>query len=361
MKKGLMIYEKNKKMRLIIILVFILIIAIICGIVVNKNLKNDSSVSEDWVKIYLDYLENDISNAKDKKIFLTESKLYDDPLLVVYGEVENSMGKTFHIDIYAIENDEVIKPANYGYGCSNGECDIKFMYDVEHDEYNYFYYSKFDESYTYETIDSLIIEYETKNEEELAKNSNYIKYKYNTNPQASLYSDKTYVIDTGMELNEFTYKKDSKYIKEQFEILVSSYKNNKELGSKYSDKIEEELEKINIEDNSNLEEIPSVENNNFKVGTYTLKYGKYKACFNGSNCREFTLNSDGTAIFDGVQKYFRVEDYNFGQGVEDVSYPAIVFSDTKDGNPGPNVYTPYVSTNDCLMTDGEIECVNYIG
>lgn len=154
-----MIYEK---MRLIIILVFVLIIAIICGIVVSKSLKNGDSVSKGWEKLYLDYLENNISNAKDKKVFLTESKLYDDPLLVVYGNIENSMGKAFHIDIYAIENDEVINPANYGYGCSNGECDIKFMYDVERDEYNYFYYSKFDETYTYETIDSLIIEYETK-------------------------------------------------------------------------------------------------------------------------------------------------------------------------------------------------------
>lgn len=350
-----------KKMRLIIILVFILIIAIICGIVVSKSLKNGDSVSKGWEKLYLDYLENNISNAKDKKVFLTESKLYDDPLLVVYGNIENSMGKAFHIDIYAIENDEVINPANYGYGCSNGECDIKFMYDVERDEYNYFYYSKFDETYTYETIDSLIIEYETKNEEELADNSNYIKYKYNTNPQASLYSDKTYVIDTGMKLKEFTYKEDSKYIKDQFGSLANSYKKIKELGKKYTKEIEKQLEKINKEDSSNLEETQTVENNNFKVGTYTLQYGKYRACFNSSNCREFTLNSDGTAIFDGTKKYFRVENYNFGQGVEDVLHPAIVFSDTEGGSPGLNVYTPYVSTPDCLMTDGEIECVNYIG
>ena len=75
----------------------------------------------------------------------------------------------------------------------------------------------------------------------------------------------------------------------------------------------------------------------------------------------FTLNSDGTATFDGTNKYFRVENYNFGQGVDDNYYPAIIFSDTKDGNAGPNVYTPYVSTPDCLMTDGELECVTYVG
>ena len=352
------------------IIIPIIVLAIILGIAItiiiifgNKNLKDNSIESEDWANIYLDYLENDISNAVNKNIFLTESKLYDDPLLVVYGETfSDILGKTFQIDIYAIKNDKVINPANYGYGCSTSECDIKFMYDVEHNEYNYYYYSKSSESYiTYKTLDSLIIEYGTKNEEELTKNPNYIKYEYSTNPQASFYSNTTYVIDTGMKLKEFTYKEDSKYIKEKFGSLANSYKKIKELGKKYAKEIEKQLEKINKEDNSNSEETQTVENNNIKVGTYTLQYGKYRACFNGSNCREFTLNSDGTAIFDGVQKYFRVEDYNFGQGVEDVLYPAIVFSDTKDGNPGPNVYTPYVSTADCLMTDGEIECVNYIG
>lgn len=172
---------------------------------------------------------------------------------------------------------------------------------------------------------------------------------------------KHYVIDTGMKLKEFTYKEDSKYIKDQFGSLANSYKKIKELAKKYTKEIEKQLEKINKEDSSNLEETQTVENNNFKVGTYTLQYGKYRACFNSSNCREFTLNSDGTAIFDGTKKYFRVENYNFGQGVEDVLHPTIVFSDTEGGSPGPNVYTPYVSTPDCLMTDGEIECVNYIG
>ena len=267
-----------KKKIIIPIITLIVILGIAIAIIMifgNKNLKDNNSIKEDWVKIYLDYLENNIYNAKDKKVFLTESKLYDDPLLVVYGNIENSMGKAFHIDIYAIENDEVINPANYGYGCSTSECDIKFMYDVEHNEYNYYYYSKSSESYiTYKTLDSLIIEYGTKNEEELTKNPNYIKYEYSTNPQASFYSNKTYVIDTGMKLKEFTYKEDSKYIKEKFGSLANSYKKIKELGKKYAKEIEKQLEKINKEDNSNSEETQTVENNNIKVGTYTLQYGK---------------------------------------------------------------------------------------
>ena len=124
-----------------------------------------------------------------------------------------------------------------------------------------------------------------------------------------------------------------------------------------------ENDKATGSDNKELEENlnTSTSSASITVGTYTLQYGKYRACFNDTNCREFTLNSDGTATFDGVQKYFRIENHNFGQGVEDTLYPAIVFSNTEGGSPDPYVYTPYVSTPDCLMTDGELECVNYIG
>lgn len=103
----------------------------------------------------------------------------------------------------------------------------------------------------------------------------------------------------------------------------------------------------------------------FKVGNYTLKYGKYRSCINGSSCRELVLNQDGTAIFDGKSKYFRIDNYNFAQGVEEYQsgqniHPAVIISDTKNGT-GINVYTPYTNLSGCLMTDGELECVNYIG
>ena len=200
-------------------------------------------------------------------------------------------------------------------------------------------------------------------DQELANNPKYIEYKYSINPESNIYSDKTFVIDTGMKIKTFAYKKDSKYLEEQIKKLADNYQKSKELGKKYAKEITKQLEKIKgKEENKDKEKTENNSNNNsFKVGTYTLQYGKYKACFNSTDCREFTLNSDGTATFDGTNKYFRVENYNFGQGVDDNYYPAITFSHTKDGNAGPNVYTPYVSTPDCLMTDGELECVTYVG
>ena len=59
--------------------------------------------------------------------------------------------------------------------------------------------------------------------------------------------------------------------------------------------------------------------------------------------------------------YIRKKINNFGKGTEDNFCPAIIFSDTKGGSPKPRVYTPYVFTPYRLMTNGELECVNYVG
>ena len=362
-----------KKKIIIIVIILILILGIVLGSIFLKNKEERT-----WVKTYLDYVE-DIHNVEGAKMFLAESKIYDNPLLVSYNKSESSFGINLIIKIYAIKNNKVTNPLNLSFGMSeDSNNDIKFMYDIEHDEYNYYYYSESDGIYTYKTIDSLIIENETerkiysevatkeeieKCDQELANNPKYIEYTYSINPKSNIYSDKTFVIDTGMKIKTFAYKKDSKYLEEQIKKLADNYQKSKELGKKYAKEITKQLEKIKEkEENKDKEKTENNSNNNsFKVGTYTLQYGKYKACFNSTDCREFTLNSDGTAIFDGTNKYFRVENYNFGQGVDDNYYPAIIFSDTKDGNAGPNVYTPYVSTPDCLMTDGELECVTYVG
>ena len=148
-----------------------------------------------------------------------------------------------------------------------------------------------------------------------------------------------------------------------FGVTACGNKENDKATGSDNKELEENLNNYKEDSSSNEKENDQSSTSSASIteGTYTLQYGKYRACFNDTNCREFTLNSDGTATFDGVQKYFRIENHNFGQGVEDTLYPAIVFSNTEGGSPDPYVYTPYVSTPDCLMTDGELECVNYIG
>ena len=59
--------------------------------------------------------------------------------------------------------------------------------------------------------------------------------------------------------------------------------------------------------------------------------------------------------------YIRKKINNFGKGAEDNFYPTIIFSDTKGESPKSRVYAPYVSTQYRLMTNGELECVNYAG
>lgn len=363
--------------KILLFLIPTIAVITVCGIFGYKYMKESKTTGTDWGDKYYEFLQN-LSNGKNKKIMFTETSFYKDPLLVVYKNVDNNDKLKFAIEFYAIENGKVKNITNRAYGSSE---EIKFMYDVEKDQYNYFIYDSFEDSKNYESFDSIIIDFKVSNvvssmvvkeglnseernqreKEEIAKYDNYSNY--HTSIAEDPNKEFSYVIDTGMEIKHFDYKKDTKYLFEKGKELVKLYKKNKDLGSKYNEKIQTKLENINKpnEDTANKTE----EEKGFKVGDYTLKYGKYRVCFNGTSCSEFTLNQDGTAMLDGKQKYFRIDKHNFAQGVEEYQsgkniYPAIIISDTKDGN-GMNTYTPYATGSECLMTDGDLGCINYMG
>lgn len=364
-------------MKKILILISIMVVITLCGVFGYKYMKESKTTGTNWGDKYYEFLQN-MSNGKNKKIMFTETSFYKDPLLVVYENVDSNDKLEFAIEFYAIENGKVKNIANHAYGSSE---EIKFMYDVAKEQYNYFLYNNFEGSKTYESFDSIIIDFKVSNivsdmvvkeklnseernkreNEEISKYDNYSNYDISKAEDPN--KEFSYVIDTGMEIKHFDYKKDSKYLFEKIKELVKLYQKNKDLGSEYNEKIQTKLESTN----KNNEETTNKNEGKkeFKVGDYTLKYGKYRVCFNGASCSEFTLNQDGTAMLDGKQKYFRVDKHNFAQGVEEYQsgkniYPAIIISDTKDGN-GMNTYTPYATGSECLMTDGDLGCVNYIG
>lgn len=360
--------------KILLFFVPITVVITLCGIFGYKYIKESNSIETNWGEKYYEFLQN-MPNGNNKKILFVETDFYNDPLLVAYENVDDNDMLRFAISFYAIEKGKVKNISNQGYG---GSREIKFMYDVKKDKYNYFLYHTFEESKYYESFDSVIIDFKVSNivtemvtkehlsaeernkreKEEISKYDNYSNYDISGATNKVL----SYVVDTDMNIKYFDYKKDAKYLFEKVKELVKLYKKNKDLGSKYNEKVQAKLESMNKkeEDITNKKE----EQKEFKVGDYTLKYGKYRACFNGTSCREFTLNQDGTAIFDGQSKYFRVDKYNFAQGVEEYQsgkniYPAIIISDTKNGT-GMNTYTPYATGSECLMTDGNLECVNYI-
>ena len=60
--------------------------------------------------------------------------------------------------------------------------------------------------------------------------------------------------------------------------------------------------------------------------------------------------------------YYRVGEVDFAQGPgygNQYVHPAIIIS--KNPNEEGYSYTPYGTNEECLMTDGDLVCVNYIG
>ncbi len=362
-----------KKKKIVILSLIVLAILIITSVFGYMHVQNNKSVGTTWGDKYLEFLQ-ELPNSNNKKLLFIETDFYEDPLLIAYDNKEEDMVK-FILNFYAIENGEVKELTGMSTGSSQK---IKFMYDVEKDKYNYFLYSNFEGSKTYESIDSIIIdnkvsdvvseevvkkglsseERNKREQEEYAKYDNYSKY--NISPTESN-KELSYVVDTGMKIKVFDYKKDSEYLFKTVSEFIRSYKKNKDLGIKYDDLVKEKLKNVSKENSIEKEETKTT----FAVGKYNLKYGKYRVCLDGSTCTEFTLNQDGTAIFDGKSKYFRVDNNDFAQGVVESQtgqnvYPSIIISDTKNGT-GFYTYTPYVSSSACLMTDGELACVNFVG
>lgn len=365
----------NKSHKIMIGIVAVISITIVSIVVYYLcNTSKSKSVGTNWGEKYYEFLQK-MSNGKNQKIIFAETSFYKDPLLIIYENVDDNDMVKFTIGFYALENGKVKNLSNNSYGSSE---EIKFMYDIQKKQYNYFVCYSSEDSREFISFDSIIIDTKVNNivvdmvtkeglsteernareKEELAKYDNYSNYRLSGENVAS--RESSYVIATGMKINSFDYKKDSDYLFNKVKDLVKSYKKNANLGKSYNKQIKKQLEN---NEESNI--TPQEASKELKVGDYTLKYGKYKVCFNGASCSEFTLNQDGTAMLDGKQKYFRIDKHNFAQGVEEYQsgeniYPAIIISDTKDGTE-MNTYTPYATGSECLMTDGDLGCVNYIG
>lgn len=333
---------------------------IMCGVLVLTlltgcgNDKKNKIEIKDWKDIYFYYLKNleELNPVKIGNVGFVDSKVSDIPIMYVQEEDTNKSEDNKSVSYYYIKDDEVV----FLHGLAGNEySEVKYLYNIEKQEYGYYEISKWNDAYLYILLEKYIqgwAEYENKDDFGVAayetSDDGFIKSNDNTKKHID-----DVLIDTGVEENFFKYTND----KDAFMKELDNYKKQTDfVTDEVKKKVESEINNIKGNPNKSATNTTSI-----KVGSYTLKYGKYRACFDTSNCREFILNQDGTAIFDGKSKYFRVDNYDFAQGVEPKIYPSIIFSDNKDGNAGINVYTPYISTPDCLMTDGEIECVKYIG
>lgn len=357
---------KKKKLIIITVVALIIILGIIgLGISITHRTNEEQNKIEikDWKDRYFYYLKNlkELNPIEIGNVGFLDSKISDIPIMYVEQKRTDEEDSNSNLHYYYIKDNEVIFLGSLSYD----ECPkVMFLYNNDKKEYAYYTVGILDDEEQYVLLESLLqswAEYENKDD------FGQVFYKANENGVIKLDNateenkDKLF-INPNVEETFFKFTED----KNTFRKNLNDYKKQEELTTDEVKKTVEDSIK-NIEENSaTSEEENTTSTTSIKVGNYTLQYGKYEACFNASVCREIILNQDGSATVDGVSKYFRVDNYNFGQGVAETQsgqnvYPAIILSDTKNGNTGINVYTPYVSTPDCLMTDGELECVNYIG
>lgn len=354
------------KKRIIIIIVSLLVVlggtvGVVIGVTHKNNEKQNKLDIKDWKDRYFYFLKShgELNPIEIGNVGFLDSKISDTPIMYVEERRTDEEDSKLGVKYYYIKDNSVEYLGSLPYD----ECaDVEFLYNSEKNEYAYYSIGSSDGEQSYD-----LLEYFLQGWTEYKGQDDFGQKMYNVNESGfikldngtEIYKDNLFV-DPQVEELFFKFTKD----KNEFRKKLDNYKKQDEL---ITDEVKQLVEdnlnnsKENSSSTENENNQSSASSSNIKVGTYTLQYGRYRACFNGSSCREFTLNSDGTAIVEGVQKYFRVENYNFGQGVEDALYPAIVFSNTEGGSPDPYVYTPYVSTPDCLMTDGEMECVNYVG
>ena len=296
-----------KKKLVLILLISIIVIGIIVGIILSKNKEKGNKQDSNWGDVYYAYIK-EIKPSDNSKILFYESSLSDDPVMAVYDDSKKDENSDvgFSISLYKIENDEVKNMSNNIYG---NEAEIRFGYDVEKGKYNYFMYSNTEDSETYESLDSIAIEsivYDEltkeglsgteraeKEKEKLSNYDNYAKYFKVTNEKSTAYKDIDYVINTDYKFNYISYKKDAKYLKNEFSKSVKSYQKNKDIGLKFDSLIEKNKNKEEIKDTKKVEDV-------IKAGDYTLKYGTYKSNissymeeFGG----EYTIKPDGTFTY----------------------------------------------------------------
>ena len=297
-----------KKKLVLLLLISIVVIGIIVGImIIPKNKEKGAKQDSNWGDVYYAYIK-EIKPSDNSKIMFYESTLSDDPVMAVYDDSKKDANSDvgFSISLYKIENDEVKNMSNNIYG---NEAEIRFGYDVEKGKYNYFMYSNTEDSETYESLDSIVIEAivsdeltkegltgterSEKEKEKLSKYDNYAKYFKVTNEKSTAYKDIYYVINTDYKFNYILYKNDEKYLKKEFSKSIKSYQKNNDIGLKFDSLIEKNKNKEEIKDTKKVEDV-------IKAGDYTLKYGTYKSSissymeeFGG----EYTIKPDGTFTY----------------------------------------------------------------
>ena len=349
--------KNTKKIGIIVACFILVIICFIIGYLVKMKQEENKTTGTEWGDLYIENISKRINEEiKDEE---TGIKNAITPINVRYIEnkgknpvmvLDYSVNKTDTynggmVEIDYITEDNKVKFYRFYEGKSQKDINIKYMYNIEKDEYDWYiaitngdiynedkYISK-----TYEPL-SVFIEAQrkitsanntddenmylqvTKEMQEYENNNKYI-FKYGEDDKfnkefieldESINYDSKYSFNIDMSIKELI-KLTREYIQKQYKTddqLVTDevQEKVKTESAEIKTKLEEETKKVEEEKAAKeAEEKKKAEEDikGLKVGKYTLKYGTYKGSGKNYNSGEnytctFILNSDGTCTYTRI-------------------------------------------------------------
>lgn len=236
--------DKKKGKKIIIIGVIVLAVFILClvgGYFVYQEIKFREPIKEEWGQKYYVYLKDEENSlpkdSENAKLNFIEIQDKEEPVMVIKYEIK----KEIYSNVYFIHDDKVNaiiyqQPTN-----------VELLYNIEKNEYNYYFHIENEENYYYQPINVQIsntvesnASIDTKPEITISK-SDVLTGKIENGDDASLSKvDETFVkIDIEDEYINLDDLSDRE-LKETVEESVGDYKELEEI---ITDEIKEEVEK----------------------------------------------------------------------------------------------------------------------
>lgn len=261
--------EQAKKSQRILLLIPLIIVGIIVlisliGLVSYfvVNVKSSKSIETDWGKTYYAYLKDNKKNTSDSKIpdnsklkFIDVKDVENPVMVTTYKFKEKN-----YTNIYFIEENKV-NAIIY-----QDPAEINILYNIEKEEYNYYFHTESDTKDNYSVLDSVINNNLGEDEDiELEPVYTFDKEKSETIEDETgeiivTEFDKVF-IDPKIEEQEFDYNEDlnNKELKDIVSKSESDFKESEDLvTSDIEEKIEEKIKEL--EENLEILEKNNIEN-----------------------------------------------------------------------------------------------------
>ena len=312
-------------------LVLFLCAAIVIGLTGCGKSKGISDI-RDWKDQYFNYLSYMIEHnpIKVHKVGFIKSKVSEIPIMYVQEERTDESKDNKSLSYYYIKDGEVV----FLHGSSSNDYDeVKYLYNTEKRQYDYYYISKWSNKCLYGVLEKYIqswTEYENKDDfEDMTFETQDDGFIIVNNSNTKKHIDDV-LIDPEVEDNMFEFVDDN----ESFRNKVDEIKEENQLVTEeVKEKVEKEEERIKTNPKTpKTDEKPSTTDSHTPTKTkdgitangYTISYGTYKSNvseYMGEFGGEYTIKPDGTFSYTNTWKdYDGNTSTNKATGTYEVKY-----------------------------------------